>query len=270
MVTGTDVVNPPDEVLLKGNEKFQFNIVGVFTKGVAPFKTITKFAHRAWKKTLVNVFQKETNVFVFKFVSAATMNAALSRGTCSKFGDPLPNVIKATATDPVSGDKYIVEVNVSYFNKPLICEGCKSLGHTVAACQKVKHIWVVKQRNDSDIDSGDGGVVNGEGNSEKVSAEPIPNTVNDCETSIPDNVCATPLPNNDGWIPASKTFSPIFVAVSDISLSPLNNFRSLRRVDEIDAKRAFNDVSNYEKLSNSQKKKLEKALAAGKLSPQLP
>lgn len=75
------MVNPPDEVLLKGNEKFQFSIVGTFTKGVASFKTVIDFARSVWRNTLVNVFQKETNAFVFKFISAASMNTALSRGT---------------------------------------------------------------------------------------------------------------------------------------------------------------------------------------------
>ncbi|KAK1354389.1 hypothetical protein POM88_047645 [Heracleum sosnowskyi] len=67
--TGMDVVNPLDEVLLK----------------------------ELGKKTLVNVFQKETNVFVFKFVSAATMNAALLRGTW--YIDQRPMVVTLWGAD---------------------------------------------------------------------------------------------------------------------------------------------------------------------------
>lgn len=92
----------------------------------------------------------------------------------------------------------------------------------------------------------------------------------DNTNSFPDQDCSTPAPANvnDGWIPATKTFSPASTFSIDPSPTPLNTFKTLRQVDEIDAKRAQADISiNEEKLSNSQRKKLKKAMAAGRKSP---
>ncbi|KAK1354387.1 hypothetical protein POM88_047643 [Heracleum sosnowskyi] len=178
-----DVVNPPDEVLLKAA-----------TMNAALSRDTWYIDQRPMVVTPWGADGSKAITFIPPWLKLSRIPDYY----WTQHGLSCLTRVIATTTDPVSGDKYIAEVNVSYFNKPLICEGCKSLGHTVAACQKAKHIWVVKQKKDSDIDSGDGGAVNGEGNSEKVSAEPIPDTVNDCETSIPDIVCDTPLPNNDG------------------------------------------------------------------------
>lgn len=63
LAPGSEVVNPPDEVLIKGNDKFRFSIVGTFTKKAASFNMVCKFARRLWgNKGLEKVFQKDVNV----------------------------------------------------------------------------------------------------------------------------------------------------------------------------------------------------------------
>lgn len=65
----------------------------------------------------------------------------------------------------------------------------------------------------------------------------------------------------------NKVFSPVS-GVSNASPPPLNTFKNLAMVDEIDAKRATDaNVSPEKKLSKSQRKERKQAL--GKASPQL-
>lgn len=61
-----------------------------------------------------------------------------------KVGDPLPNVIEVVDLDPITEQKNIVEVKVTYLNKPMICSHCKSLGHLVGACPATTRVWVQK------------------------------------------------------------------------------------------------------------------------------
>ncbi|KAK1356335.1 hypothetical protein POM88_049591 [Heracleum sosnowskyi] len=246
--------------------------VGTFTKKAASFKAVSDFARNLWSKSLTNVFQKDTNVFVFKFVCLEAMHYALSKGTwyidrkpmvvtpwgadeakpitsiplwiklsqipdcywtqdglsrlasavgeplsadrltqnldmipfakfCVKYklGDPLPNSITAVALDPVSGDKYNAEVRVSYFNKPLLCDSCHSLGHSVAACQKAKRIWVQKQKIDSNGSTGKSDVESSEGVHQGPSpGSPIDNPTVTATTGNASMVDSSP-PSQDEW-----------------------------------------------------------------------
>lgn len=61
-----------------------------------------------------------------------------------ELGDPLPNEIKATVLHPITEEKLIVTVNVSYSDRPLFCTSCKSLGHLVGACLVTKLAWRAK------------------------------------------------------------------------------------------------------------------------------
>lgn len=64
-----------------------------------------------------------------------------------KIGNDLLEKIKAVVLDSQK-NKSVVEVNISYQEKPMVCSGCKSLGHLVHPCPKIKRIWVRKEHLD--------------------------------------------------------------------------------------------------------------------------
>lgn len=70
-----------------------------------------------------------------------------------KIGDPLPETLKVAVMDfntlELSKDEF-VDVEVSYPQRPLLCTGCKGLGHLVGACPVVKRVWVQKKNSDLD------------------------------------------------------------------------------------------------------------------------
>ncbi|KAK1388172.1 hypothetical protein POM88_016350 [Heracleum sosnowskyi] len=79
----SSVVSPPVEVLREGNEKFENCIVGTFSKGVKSFNLVASSTRSAWEhRGLINVFQKDNHVFIFKFRSVEERNIVLARGTC--------------------------------------------------------------------------------------------------------------------------------------------------------------------------------------------
>ena len=66
-------------------------------------------------------------------------------------GDTLPEVIKVVVLDAETkalSSSTFAEIEVSYPQRPLVCNGCKSLGHLVGACPSVKRVWVPKVHND--------------------------------------------------------------------------------------------------------------------------
>ncbi|KAK1376687.1 hypothetical protein POM88_032880 [Heracleum sosnowskyi] len=63
-----------------------------------------------------------------------------------KVGEDLPTKLQVVDLDPVTGEKSIVEVLMSYPNRPLVCTACRSLGHLVGACPKVTRKWVRKEK----------------------------------------------------------------------------------------------------------------------------
>lgn len=79
---GTNEVNPPDEVLMKGNDKFKNCVVGTFSKGSHSYKVVSEFAFQVWKsKGLLTVCQKDVSTYVFRFANDSGVNEVLSRGT---------------------------------------------------------------------------------------------------------------------------------------------------------------------------------------------
>ncbi|KAK1374346.1 hypothetical protein POM88_030539 [Heracleum sosnowskyi] len=70
-----------------------------------------------------------------------------------KIGDPLPDMIKAVDFNSITREKSIVEVLVSYQQKPKVCSGCKSPGHLVSVCPTSIRKWFAKdlgQQNAND------------------------------------------------------------------------------------------------------------------------
>ncbi|KAK1360696.1 hypothetical protein POM88_045170 [Heracleum sosnowskyi] len=59
-------------------------------------------------------------------------------------GEDLPKKLEVMGLDPVTREQTKEEVLVSYPAKPLMCTGCKTLGHVVGACPLVKRHWVRK------------------------------------------------------------------------------------------------------------------------------
>lgn len=76
------MVDPPDEILKKGMEKFKCCLVGKFTKGILSFKKLKEIAFNIWgNKGLSLVSQKNDSTFMFKFNSICEKNVILSKGT---------------------------------------------------------------------------------------------------------------------------------------------------------------------------------------------
>ncbi|KAK1405698.1 hypothetical protein POM88_005303 [Heracleum sosnowskyi] len=136
-------------------------------------------------------------------------------------GNDLPSKIEAMNLNPVTEEMTVVEVVVSYPNKPRVCSGCKALGHIVGACPITKRQWVQKPKVATDDKKGD-------------DEHPV---ISETDKLDPD--VSTPTHNLDNiandegdWhtVPHKRAFSPASVAYSDNSPTPLNTFKNLTRV----------------------------------------
>lgn len=166
-------------------------------------------------------------------------------------GDDLPVSIPVTVLDPISDAKSIEEVLVSYPNKPLVCNACKSLGHLIGACPTVTRKWVRKDRTSA----------NGPSEKPSVATSPQPPVGN---TSCPESTTPVTL----GHTPAKV---PTPAACSDDSATPIKAFKNLRKVDEIDAKQAVVTGPDEPLFipSKSQRKRLKKAQGKSSTPPPL-
>lgn len=87
---GISVVSPPVEVLKECNGKLKNCIVGTFSKRTKPYNIVVASERMAWEcRGLINVSQKDSHIFIFKFNSAAAMNKVLSRGTWDVENQPI-------------------------------------------------------------------------------------------------------------------------------------------------------------------------------------
>ncbi|KAK1384884.1 hypothetical protein POM88_022619 [Heracleum sosnowskyi] len=191
-----------------------------------------------------------------------------------KVGDVLPKKISVTDIDPTSGEKKIVDVQVSYPSKPLFCGGCKAIGHLIGACPVTKRQWVKKSRPSSDNGTPPStpcSVPHPEPAIAAASTVPIDKGKEVTEVTekgisdiIKDSTDSKEVGDDEGWHRVVKkrapTQSPAFSG--DESPSPLITFKNLTRVDEIDAKRG-----QAPKYPKSQRGKHRQRGAAGRLSP---
>lgn len=331
---GSKLVDPPDEILQEGLDKFKLCIIGVFTKGTLSFGAVNEIAHKLWsKRGLVKVFQKNENTFVFKFDGLPGKSMVLARGTwhfnrrplvlsdwgvdikeqppssmpiwvkfkeipdcywtceglsriasvigkplCAdkltsqldilpfacmcvdyKLGDDLPSSIPVKVLDN-AGNHSVVDIQVDYVNKPILCTGCKAIGHSVAACPITRRVWVRKQPSASP----------------PVVPQDCPMAPDHCApANIPVKLANSPLkgpgPNlasghedeNHNWqdVPKKHCFSnkqqprgsgKASVVHMDESPPVSEAFKNLRKVDEL-------DQSPGPKLSKAQKKRLKRS-----------
>ncbi|KAK1399054.1 hypothetical protein POM88_008917 [Heracleum sosnowskyi] len=171
-----------------------------------------------------------------------------------EIGKDLPNKIEVMDLIPGTEELKLVEVKVTYPVKPLVCSGCNALGNLVGACPVTKRHWVPKIIQPvANQDSAATGVVD----------RPVEqSTPLKSYTQPPagNEHLVTPIDcdeNDNTWqtVHPRKSCSPASVAYSDASPTPLNTFKNLAQVDEVDAKRASSSH-----LSKSQLKKRKKAL----------
>ncbi|XP_074327763.1 uncharacterized protein LOC141665679 [Apium graveolens] len=268
-------------------------------------------------KGLLNVSQKDARTFHFKFDSLASRNNALSRGTWYLDRQPmvmlawgssvglvksLPLWVKfehvpdcywteeglsslastigpSLEVDELTSklEKSISKVLVSYPTKPLICNGCKSLGHLVGACPKSTRKWVRKEQQvnsattventdtKNSADETEQGDINLPGiTSEKVEPDTkVHNRDDDIWHTVVNREHKAPASDS-----ASLEESPVpKMAIHEVSRDPVSpnlspspaaTFKNLKVVDEIDTKRAAMGGSKI-RLTKSQKKRARKA-----------
>ena len=183
-------------------------------------------------------------------------------------GDPLPNEIQASVLDPVTNEKSVTKVLVSYPVRPLFCTGCKSLGHSTSACPKVNRVWVQKVKPPEMVDSA------------TCSPPAEKKASNDHNQSAA--VVQTPSANQEAnaWVEVKRKKSGS-VSDCEASPSPPVTFRNLKKVDEVDAKKELQGSKEEKnsvpassgaketpvRLTKSQKKKLK--ASRGSSSPSL-
>lgn len=177
-------------------------------------------------------------------------------------GNELPCTIEALELDPITNEKRVATVKISYPSKPRFCTHCHALGHIVGACPAVKRNWVRKTIPPSSVPSS-------QPVESKEQEKAVMGVINNADVSLPssDPVLVSPavakedINLTDNWrtVQRKRPLSP--ASFSDSTPPILNTFKSLERVDELDAKRATTTAH----LSKSQLKKLKKAGKAAKV-----
>lgn len=186
-----------------------------------------------------------------------------------KIGDPLPEVIPVTALSP-SGEKFVDKVTVEYVHKPLICSGCKQLGHPVTACPITKRVWVQKKVLTAEQDKVDIAVnVTIDVGNTTLNAESVVNEGSKEPAKEPEK---EPENGNGEWTEVTRKKRPLpegsvnRVDCSPSSASPAlpDQFRNVV-IDEIAKKKMQRplDPAPSGKLSKSQRKKLKNSGGGG-------
>lgn len=187
-----------------------------------------------------------------------------------ELGDPLPNEIKAATLHPVTNEESIEIVNVTYPERPMVCFGCKSLGHSVGACPITKREWKLKTpevinvvndvvaENQEKIDTQEIDTQEVQDGKKMDGLEEIrqhPNVVEE-------------VANDQNWstIKRKHLATPLS---GDEESPPIKTFPNLKNVDEIESKKqALNfkydtgGSSSGKKLSKSQRKRLRQSKGA--------
>lgn len=177
-------------------------------------------------------------------------------------GNALPSSIEVMELDPGTEQLRAAEIKVTYPAKPRFCSHCRSLGHIIGACPTAVRHWVKKpvqnlEKPEPPLQSGTSETV-GMNNEQAEDPHIVAQTA--CP---PIGVNHTPAASNDAdWqtVQRKRAFSPGSGSFSDDSPVPLNTFKNLAKVDEMDDLRATKNSG----LSKSQLKKQKKAAKAAK------
>lgn len=164
----------------------------------------------------------------------------------------MPSSIDVIAVDPGPGNKTTEKVKFDYLNKPLVCSGCCSLGHVVAACPKVTRVWVRKFAN-TDGQQQIGDELKLQTGEQKLSSHNVEQVDAAGNVEIPTSKSED---SPEVWTEV-RTKRKTVNTNSPVSVSPPlpNSFQNLVNVDEVDLKMG-------KKLSKSARKKAKKALGA--------
>lgn len=171
-----------------------------------------------------------------------------------KIGEPLPDKLCVATMDPVAEGKMFSEVVVTYHSKPIICKGCNSLGHQAGAYPSIKRVWVLKRNTGETSGVKEGGTQAKSGRQDNVVhntdvAPAISHTNDDShdkgewttvvskkwKVGVDATMLEPDVTGNEKHTPGRAGADPNFI---DESPYPAITFRNLKRVDEIDAKRA--------------------------------
>ncbi|KAK1404685.1 hypothetical protein POM88_004290 [Heracleum sosnowskyi] len=169
----------------------------------------------------------------------------------------------AVDINPITREKSIVEVLVSYQQKPKVCSGCKSLGHLVSVCPTSIRKWVAKDLGHQNANNTHEATTK-----QKIGQTDDSNIANaevSTESDIEENTTVVKdMSQSEGWttvISKRSKFSGLSPGLGspfpDESPPPANTFKNLKRVDEIDMKRTT-ATTEPSRLSNSHRKKMKK------------
>ncbi|KAK1369618.1 hypothetical protein POM88_035710 [Heracleum sosnowskyi] len=137
---GADVVEPPDEILQKGLDKFKCCIEGRFTRGFLPFhKVQAALFGGGGGMGLLEITEIPLWIKLSNIPDCYWIEEGLGRLVT------LCRIKSKQLINPITRAKSIVDVVVAYQQKPKVCSGCKSLGHRVSACPTTFRKWVRKE-----------------------------------------------------------------------------------------------------------------------------
>ncbi|XP_074364599.1 uncharacterized protein LOC141705599 [Apium graveolens] len=198
-----------------------------------------------WTKDLLGRLAGAVVKPLFSDALTAQLNILPFARFCVEYnaGAPLPDFIEAMMPDHFNGGKCIVKVTVNYQNKPQTCKSCHSLGHVDLVCpsrprgERKTEKPVVELPVATDDKSATENEKSGE---ELINANMLEST---------DDLDKAEIVNVEGW----KSIIKGKEVVLDSSPSPITNFKTLKRVDEVDLK--LNQGPGLQKLSKSQLKK---------------
>lgn len=180
-----------------------------------------------------------------------------------RLGTPLPASISAITIDPLTEEKITATVSVTYPSKLMICSCCHSLGHLPGACPVTKRVWVQKQAKPSPTtDESLKHQANACGPSSSATLSPVVPPVKPLDPVIQDSEPQEqpPAPGlshdvESPWVEVKKRGRARTPPEED-SPTPLQTFKGLKNVDEVEIKKGLHKESGH--LSKNQLKRLRR------------